>query len=71
MKKLIKNTASETYCVRNCCWDTPKRAVHADGGAVSINTEVKSEETEINGTRNHTHTLQPKYLNRVRSYVDL
>ena len=37
MKKLIKNT-SETFCARHCCQDTPKRAVRAEGGAVSINT---------------------------------
>ena len=54
MKKLIKNT-SETYCVRHCCQDTPKRAVHAEGGAASINTEVKSEDTEITDTRNPRH----------------
>ena len=39
MKKLIKNTIIETYCVTHCCQDTPKRAVHAEGGAVSINTK--------------------------------
>ena len=55
MKKLIKNTTTETYCVRHCCQDTPKRAVHAEGGAVSINTDVKSEDTEITDTRNHRH----------------
>ena len=27
VKKPIKNTTSETYCVRHCCQDTPKRAV--------------------------------------------
>ena len=37
MKKPIKNTTSETYCVRHCCQDTPKRAINAEGGAVSIN----------------------------------
>ena len=47
MKKLIKNTTSETYYVRHCCQDTPKRAVHAEGGAVTINTKVKSEDIEI------------------------
>ena len=47
VKKLIKNTISETYCVRHCCSYTSKRAVHAEGGAVSINTDVKSEDTEI------------------------
>ena len=49
--------SSETYCVRYCCQDTPKRAVHAEGGAVSINTHVKSEDTEITDTRNHRHVL--------------
>ena len=53
MKKLIKNTLIETYCVEHCCQDTPKRAVHAEGGAVSINTKIKSEDTEITDTRNH------------------
>ena len=47
VKKLIKNTTSETYCVRHCYQDTPKRAVYADGEAVSINTDVNSEDTEI------------------------
>ena len=28
----------------------PKRAVHAEGGAVSISTDVKSEDTEITDT---------------------
>ena len=55
MKKLIKNTTRGTYYMRHCCQDTPKRAVHAEGGAVSINTEVKSEDTEITDTRNHRH----------------
>ena len=41
--------------MRHCCQDTPKRAVHAERGAVSINTEVKSEDTEITDTRNHRH----------------
>ena len=63
MKKLIrgiaafrfsfKNTIIETYCVKHCCQDMPKRAVHAEGGAVSINTKVKSEDTAITDTRNH------------------
>ena len=56
-KSLIKNTASETYCVRHCCQDTPKRAVHAEGGAVSINTDEKSENTEITATRNPKHVI--------------
>ena len=47
MGKLIKNTIIETYCLRHCCQDTPKRAVHAEGGAVSIHTKGKSENTEI------------------------
>ena len=50
MEKLIKNTIIETYCLRHCCQDTPKRAVHAEVGAVSINTKVKSEDTEITDT---------------------
>ena len=48
----------ETYCVRHCCKDTPERAVHAEGGAVSIkNTDVKSEDTEITDTRNHRYVI--------------
>ena len=50
MKRILSN---ETYCVRHCCYDTPKRAVHAEGGAVSINTDIKSEDTKITDTRNH------------------
>ena len=57
MKKLIKNTVVETYCLRHCCQDTSKRAVHAEGGAVSINTKVKSENTEITDARNHRHMI--------------
>ena len=57
MKKLIKNTTIETYCVKNCCQDTPKRAVHAAGGAVSIDTRITSEDTEIPGTINHRHVI--------------
>ena len=53
MKKLIKNTIIKTFCLRHCCQGTPKRAVHAEGGAVSINTKVKSEDTEITDARNH------------------
>ena len=56
-KLLINNTTSETYCVRHCCQDTSKRAVHAEGGAVSINTDVKFEDTEITDTRNHRHVI--------------
>ena len=59
MEKLIKNTIIETYCLRHCCQDTPKRAVHAEGGAVSINTKkVKSEDTEITDARNHRQDAQ-------------
>ena len=57
MKKLVKNTTSKTYCVRHCYQDTPKRAVHAEGGAVSINTDVKAEDTKITDTRNHRHVI--------------
>ena len=50
--------SSETYCVRHyCCQDMPKRAAHAEGGAVSINTDVKSEDTEITDTRNRRHNI--------------
>ena len=55
VKILIENTTSETYCVRHCCQDTPKRAVHPEGGAVSIDTDVNSEDTEITDTTNHRH----------------
>ena len=57
VKKPMKNTTSQTYCVRHCCQDTPKRVVHVEGGAVSINTEVKSKDTEIADTRNHRQTM--------------
>ena len=60
MKKLIKNTRSEAYCVRHCCQDTPKRAIHAEGGAVSINTDVKSEDTENTDTRNHRKPISTR-----------
>ena len=52
MEKLIKNTITKTYCLRQCCRDTPKRAVHAEGEAVSMNTKVNSEDKEINDMRN-------------------
>ena len=62
MEKLIKNTIVETYCLRHCWQDTPKRAVHAEEGAVSIDTKVKSEVTENTEARNHRHnTIQPKF----------
>ena len=54
VKKLIENT-SDTYCLRYFCQVTPERAVHAEGGAVPMNTDVKSEDTEITDTRNHRH----------------
>ena len=49
--------SSETYCVRHCCYDTPKRAVHAEEGAVSINTDIKYEDTKITDTRNQRHVV--------------
>ena len=55
MEKLTNNTIIKTYCLRHCCQGTPKRAVHAEGGAVSINTKVKSEDTENTDARNHRH----------------
>ena len=56
MEKLIKNIIIKTYCLRHCCQGTPKLAVHAEGGAVSINTKkVKSEDTGITDARNHRH----------------
>ena len=57
MEKLIKNTIIETYCLRHCCQDTPKRTVHAEGGAVSISTKVKPEDTEITDEINHRHVI--------------
>ena len=54
----MKNTIIKTYCLRHCCQGTPKRAVHAEGGAVSINTKVKSEDTEITDTRNYRHSVR-------------
>ena len=39
--------------MKHCCQDKPKRTVHAEGGAVSIYTKIKSEDTEITDTRNH------------------
>ena len=53
MEKLIKNTIIKIYCLRHCCHGTPKRAVHAEGGAVSINTKVKYEDTEITDNVSH------------------
>ena len=47
MEKLIKNTINYFLLLRHCRQDTPKRGVHAEGGAVSINAKVKSEDTEI------------------------
>ena len=58
----MKNTIITTYCLRHCCQGTPKRAVHAEGGAVSINTKVKSENTEITDARNHRHVITPLVL---------
>ena len=57
MEKLLNNTIIETYCLRHCCQGTPKRAVHAEGGAVSINTKVKYEDAEITDARNYRHVL--------------
>ena len=57
MKKLTKDSTREIYCVRHCCQDTPKRAVHVEGGAISINTGVKFEDTEITDTTNHRHVI--------------
>ena len=68
MKELIKNTTSETYCVRHCCKDTPKRAIHAEGGAVSINTVVKYEDTEITVTTSHRHVITALVLRAGSSY---
>ena len=57
MKKLINNTIIKTFCLRHCCQGKPKRAVHAEGGAVSINTKAKSGDTEITDRRNHKHVI--------------
>ena len=40
VEKLIKNMIIKTYCLRHCRQGTPTRAVHAEGGAVPINTKV-------------------------------
>ena len=61
MEELIKKAIIETYCVKHCCQDTPKRAVHAEGGAVLVNTKIKSEDTEITDTRNHRHVKTALY----------
>ena len=55
--KLVNSTIIETYCLRHCCQDTPKRAAYAEGGAVSMNTKVESEDTEITDARNHRHVI--------------
>ena len=57
VEKLTRNIIINTYCLRHCCQDTPKHAVHAEGGAVSINTKVKYEDTEITDARNHRHVI--------------
>ena len=57
VEKLIKNTIIKNYCMRHCCQGTPKRTVHAEGGAVSISTKVKYEDTEITDARNHRQIL--------------
>ena len=57
MEKLIENTIIKTFCLRHCYQGTPKRAVHAEEGAVSISTKVKSEDTEITDARNHLHAI--------------
>ena len=64
--KLINNTIIETYYLRHCCQDTPKRAVHAEGGAVSINTKVKSEDTEITDARNRRHVITALVLEQAQ-----
>ena len=68
MNKLRNNKIIETYCVKHCCQDTPKRAVHAEGRAVSINAKIKSEDTEITDTR-ITESLSAK-SNRVQRWCD-
>ena len=57
MTKLIKNTITETYCVKHCYQDTPKHAVYGEEGAVSIKTKIKSEDTEITDTKDHRHVI--------------
>ena len=58
MGKLINNTTIKSYCLGLCCQGTPKRAVHAEGGAISINTKVKFEDTEITVSRNHRQSTE-------------
>ena len=55
MEKLIKNTINYFFCLRHYRQDTPKRGVHAEGGAVSTNAKVKSQDTEITDLRNRRH----------------
>ena len=57
VEKLIKNTINEMFCLRHCRQGTPKRAVQAEGGAVSIITKVKSEDTEITDSINRRHVI--------------
>ena len=66
VEKLIKNTIIETYCLRHCRQGTPTRAVHAEGGAVPINTKVKSEDTEITDSGEITDIKNDGHLHYAR-----
>ena len=58
VEKLINNTIVKTFCLRHCCKGMSKRAVHAEGGAVSINTkEGKILRTQKSPTREITDTV--------------
>ena len=53
VKKLIKNTTSETFMCETLLLE------YAEACCArwrSINTDVKSEDTEITDTKNHRHT---------------
>ena len=73
VEKLTKNTIIKTYCLRICCQGTPKRAVHAEGGAVSINTKVnlrthKSPAREIADITFRRRTMSPFPRNSFSSF---
>ena len=53
--------------MRHRCQDTPTRAVYAEGGAVPINTDVKSEGTEIADTKTHRHVIMALLVLRAGS----
>ena len=57
-KRIIGNTIMKikSYCLKLCCRvRLSVLFVHAERGAVSINTKVKSVDTESTDSRNHPH----------------